>query len=296
MKIAIFHNFLDNISGGKRDKMKFISAVWFISMTCNFDCPYCHEAQNQKNGKPSLIGFIDSERWIEAWNRLNPNVLDITGGEPFLQPGFMELLNKLNGNIKIAITTNLSNDLTNFVQKISPKKVFSITCSFHPTSKIINTEMFIGKCLLLKNRGFNISVNFVGYPEQMWLIPKYKKMFNKHNIKFHLNPYIATPYNPYIFSDKEIRFLKKYTKKDRSNFFDIKKYPVLCSAGYNHINVQPNGDVYRCIVEKAKGFKMGNIFDPNFKLEKKWNYCESFYCCSGCDRDKVRIKKYYANK
>ncbi len=267
------------------------SAVWFLTWRCNNKCPYCWEVQRQKRGELIPEDFIDTTKWVNAWNRLCPSILDISGGEPWLQPGFIDMLMGFDDSIKIAITTNATKDLTEFVQKISPDKVVSMTLSYHPSQRM-SYEYFLGKCLLLKNRGFNITVNFVTWPEQMWLIPELKERFEKYGIRFHVDPYAATPYSPYEFTEKEKEFLKNYVGEDRKNFFgEVDKSPVLCSGGYEHLNVLPNGDAYRCINDKIFSKpKIGNILDPDFELNKEWTYCSDYFRCSGCDKDKVRVK------
>ena len=42
---------------------------------------------------------------------------------------------------------------------------------------------------------------------------------------------------------------------------------VLCSGGVDHINVQPDGSAWRCILERQLGINpLGNVFDPGFEL------------------------------
>lgn len=268
------------------------SVIWFLTWKCNFKCPYCWEVQRQRRGEFIPEDFKAWEDWSQAWNRLRPKTLDITGGEPWLQPGFIEMLEAFDPGIQVAITTNASGDLTEFVQKISPQKVFSMTLSFHPTQRM-QPDLFLGKALMLKNRGFNITVNFVTWPEQMWLIPQYKDMFEKYGIRFHVDPYAPTPFYPYEFSEHEKAFLKQYIGEDRSHWFgDVEQYPVLCSGGYDHLNVHPDGDAYRCINDKIfNKNKVGNVLDASFSLNDSWTRCEDYHRCPGCDKDKVKVKR-----
>ena len=156
----------------------------------------------------------------------------------------------------------------------------------------MSPDIFLGKCLFLKNRGFHITANFVTWPEQMWLIPMYKSRFENHGIRFHVDPYAPTPYYPYEYSEKEKEFLKQYIGEDRSHWLGEEgRYPVLCSGGKTHLNVQPNGDAYRCINDKILNKdKVGNILEPDFKLNSSWTYCEDYYRCPGCDKDKIEVK------
>ena len=266
------------------------TVVWFMTWHCNFSCPYCWETQRIKAKEFSPEPFIASEKWIEAWNRLMPNILDITGGEPFMQPGFIELLTGLNDSIKFSLTTNLSHDISSFVQKISPDRFLSITVSYHPTSNL-STDLLAGKIRLLQNRGFkHITVNFVAYPEQMWIIGECKQMIEKLGVRFHVDPYVPTPYNQYDYSPEERNYLSQFVQQDRMYvvFSDNKKL-VACSGGSEHMVVFPSGDVFRCVLDMTdKNAPLGNIFDDGFTLNKKWTFCSKSHNCLGCDRDKVR--------
>ena len=64
------------------------SAIWWTTMACNFKCKYCWEVQAQERGEFKSVPFRPAQDWLEVWNRLRPQLLDITGGEPFSDAGF----------------------------------------------------------------------------------------------------------------------------------------------------------------------------------------------------------------
>lgn len=271
------------------------SAIWFLTMKCTNYCPYCWERQRQKRGEFTPGDFKDHTLWVEAWNRLKPSCLDITGGEPFLQPNFVDMVNGFDKDIRFAITTNLKHDITEFVEKVNPSRVISITASYHPSSDL-SKDMFLGKCLLLRNRGIAVTVNFVTYPEQMWLAPLLAQEFRVFGLNFHVDPYADTGAN-FKYTDKEKWYLSQLIGEDRKNFLGEEQRTVACSGGAEHISVQPNGDAYRCINGKIygddeklleKGY-VGNILDKNFKLHSKKYQCTMYHKCAGCDRDKVDV-------
>lgn len=251
---------------------------------CNFDCPYCWQRQGEEEFKP--VPFIHADKWIEALNRLNIETLDISGGEPFMQPGFLRILTETT--CRIGMTSNLSFDLLKFVQTVSPSKVFTITASYHPTQKL-DLQTFTGKIALLMSKGFNVTVNFVGYPEQMYLTPMMKGYFEGLGFKFHVDPYV--PYSkPYEFSNEEKAFLKNFVGEDREHYLkDGEQTMKMCSGGRTHLHIQPNGDAYRCFLDRKDHKPMiGNIFNPDFKLQSD-TPCNVWSKCLGCDRDKVTL-------
>jgi hypothetical protein len=65
---------------------------------------------------------------------------------------------------------------------------------------------------------------------------------------------------------------------------------VLCSGGIDHISVQPNGDAWRCILERQQLIgRLGNVFDPEFQLATESRPCDQSWQCPACDRDKVSL-------
>lgn len=65
--------------------------IWEINKNCNFKCDYCI---NKKDTKPPLK--ISNAEIISAFNITKKNwFINITGGEPFLFPGFIDLVSSL---------------------------------------------------------------------------------------------------------------------------------------------------------------------------------------------------------
>ena len=135
------------------------SAIWWTTMACNFKCKYCWEVQAQERGEFKPVPFRPAQDWLEAWNRLRPQLLDITGGEPFVMSDLIDVLIGLEPAIRVAITSNLSHPLLEFVKHVSPERVINVTASFHPMENgtrthPMNPEIFVGRCLFPHNHCF----------------------------------------------------------------------------------------------------------------------------------------------
>jgi MoaA/NifB/PqqE/SkfB family radical SAM enzyme len=275
---------------------KLRTAVWWTTMACNFKCKYCWEVQAQERGEFKPEPFQPWAKWLEAWNRLKPQYLDITGGEPFLPGiGLLEVLQGLDLDILVSITSNLSHPILEFVQKVTPKQVHSITASFHPSENgtkafPMNPEIFIGRVKLLQEFGFQVTTNIVAWPEQIWLIPHWVEMFKAQGIRWHVDPYQSIAYYPWKYTEAQQKMLRGYVTKERA--FGVDPQPdgkvVACSGGINHISVQPDGTAWRCILERQQLLNpLGSIFDPEFTLMADPLPCHQAWQCPGCDRDKV---------
>ena len=257
--------------------------VWQERYSCNFKCPYCGIWPLKSRGDIKASW----QDWVAAFNRLKPGVIDITGGEPFLNKNLIDIVNGLETTV--AITTNLSQPLLAFAQNVSPRKVISMTLSYHP-SMTMTQEAFIGKAILLANRGFHVTVNFVAYPEQMYLIPALKGLFETIGIPFHVDPYAEDNQLRYAYTEKENKFLSQFVNQDRAfRVKDVEKH-VTCSGGRDYIQVDPDGFAYRCMtMNLRKEPPIGNILDKTFRLNDKNETCGIGDLCGGCDRDKCTI-------
>jgi MoaA/NifB/PqqE/SkfB family radical SAM enzyme len=272
------------------------SAVWWTTWKCNYKCEYCWQVQGQQQGH-YLPGKLEDEhlRWLAAWKRLHPDVLDITGGEPFLVPGLVDCLAGLHHTIKLAITTNLSHDVGELIEKVPPDHFLQVTCSLHPSQPRFNEVLFYGRALQLQKRGYPVMLNFVGWPEQLWIAELYQRISLERGLRFHFDPY-APSYNPAPkWSERELAEITRLRGPDRTPHpwtaeFG-QQYTVNCSGGMDHLSVHPDGTAYRCILDQQLGLPaVGNVFDEAFTWGTAKTPCHEHWRCPGCDRDKVTVE------
>ena len=274
------------------------TALWWTTMACNFKCAYCWQEQHQRHGELLPVKFIDHDKWVNAWKRLSPNVLDITGGEPFLLPNFVQIVSSIASHSKIAITTNLSHSLDEFINEVDPSRVVVITCSYHPSeyhkSSAITGDSFLGRCLLLKNSGYPVNVNCVAWPDQMYLIPSVIATFKNNGLRIHIDPYSPSTHHRFSYSQKQLEYLRPYVVGNRSKAIAglITDKPVRCSGGIDHITVWQDGTAWRCLRDmESKINPLGNIFDESFALLDSPLACFVRNKCAGCDMDKVTVEE-----
>lgn len=260
--------------------------LWQERFSCNLKCPYCtiHTMKAKGDCKASW------QEWVAAFNKIKPSVIDITGGEPFLNKNIIEIINGLESGVLVGLTTNLTFSIERFATDVSPKKAFSITASYHPSTTLIDKQTFIDRALTLKNNGFHVTVNFVAYPDQMLIIPELKKEIEGNGIRFHVDPYGVGNIGHYEYTKEQRDFLNPYVGADRVFRMNKDNSEVRCSGGRDYMMVDPDGYAYRCWAKHiAKSHPIGNIFDVSFKALDADENCSMSSLCGGCDRDKVTI-------
>jgi len=139
--------------------------TWNMAYDCNYRCSYCFfEGKWEEYRKRNV--YLSPEEWFQYWKKISdrygPPYIIITGGEPFIYPGLIELVKKLSAvSYHINISSNSSGDMKSFVEKIDPEKV-SLSLSFQPEFDRI--EDFKEKAVFIRRHGFDGCVNFVAYP------------------------------------------------------------------------------------------------------------------------------------
>jgi len=168
-----------------------VHIVWMPTLKCNYTCHYCgnaagrHKIHDIRSAYPEL----SVEEWFDAWRQIHAMYefmgVSISGGEPLLSEATLPIIELLGDNCDVDITTNLSVNVMSLVRSLSKRCL--ITASLHPTSKSFNKELVFGSLLYLKNNGHNVSVNFVGYPLQLFLAEEYKKWCDVYGIAFNVD-------------------------------------------------------------------------------------------------------------
>ena len=87
-----------------------ISVVWEITNNCNFLCPHCRAYQKYEKEDEEL-----ENRIIEELIKSEVLLVNISGGEPLLNPRIFKIVKKLSdNNIHVGISTNVSSMINSF--------------------------------------------------------------------------------------------------------------------------------------------------------------------------------------
>jgi hypothetical protein len=182
--------------------------IWSPTLACNYTCAYCGCAAGEKqirNDFPSSHPELTVDEWTDVWSdildRFEYGILSITGGEPLLSEATIPVLSLMTQKFACYITSNISRNVMEFtrggIRPGEPGEVggfgrvpvglSGINCSLHPTSKGFSWELFKGSILFLRNAGFHVSVNYVGYPLQLYLAPEYQAWCEQNGVEFTLS-------------------------------------------------------------------------------------------------------------
>lgn len=275
---------------------------WGITSACNFSCEYCVSKNKVSTRKILDVKKIPAVKkcWMLKTVKIlksleNEWTIIITGGEPFLYPGFTELCREVTKDFKISVNTNLSIncEIQKWVEHIAPDKVKQINASLHieESEKHNAVEDFIQNTLLFKKKGFHIFHNYVLVPS---LIKRFKKdyeYFKSREIELWPIPFRGCYEDrryPDAYSDEAKELIQRYNPYPLWYPFNFKG--IKCNAGKTFIRIEENGTVVRCCQDNKV---LGDIFN-GIILNKKAEPCRAYEC--PCYGEKLVKKNPYMGK
>lgn len=272
-----------------------VKIFWAPTMLCNYSCEYCRCLSSREKTEArfrSSSEVITIKEWVRGFEAIKDSyeggVITTNGGEPLLNlPCLTRVVKLTQDKFKFAVTTNLSFPMIDFVRNISPKNV-EFNLSLHPLDRKFNFDAFLNRALFLMKSGFNIKVNYVGYPEQLYSYDFYEKLFSDFGICIELIPWVNCNRIETVFdySDEEANYLNERAKFEarktedsviennlgitQKNFFNI-PFPLkinrleLKFGNYRHGEVGP-------IL-----YFMNKTNDPIFQIIMKRNVFMSYH-------------------
>ena len=279
---------------------------YMLTFRCNYDCSYCisHDI-NHPLHKHSAKTISNSLNYLHNLYDNKKTRLMFLGGEPFLYKNLLKVVDLLNNNITVEVTTNLSISLKYIKEHFSgySDKII-INASYH--SEFADPDSFIEKLLYLKKLKFDITAGTAMHPD--------KTLFNKSIYVLDRLPNISKPQllskmgennqifgKKYYYTPQQLEILKKFSKKfskettkkfkatydDKikySSFFDIVSQNLdnfkgmSCYAGHQKVHIKENGNVYPSACFLNTGVKLGNMFKRTVKIPNSVVTCPFTFC------------------
>lgn len=238
-----------------------------ITNCCNLECIHC--CADAKKSKKEYILKEEFYRLIDAISRLHVSQITITGGEPMVCPGFLEMTEFLKNNfhgIRLLMTN---------ATLITPKNVgilvkcydqFNISLDGYDEescSKIRGDGVFnqvISNIKLLIKNGVSpdrISLSMVETKMNFGEIEKFITL----NQQLGTNPMIRE-FEAIGRGEKNAKLLRPDAEKD-IGYIDLSR-PLMvrtCAAGERRFAINSFGDIIPCMLLDMSRFKMGNIYE-----------------------------------
>ena len=176
---------------------------WLLGRFCNYHCSYCweHGRSDDKDHRPTelCLKIIDKIKEQARERGFNSFHFSLSGGEPTLHPGYLEILKYLGDDVdntnysSIHMTSNCSPGIRwfkKYVKAAAPFHRASITCSYHReyNSEIKRRKILADKLELCQEHDVQITINCVMVPEWFWEIMDEVMYFHERGINVTLKP------------------------------------------------------------------------------------------------------------
>ena len=283
-----------------------IEADWNLLTTCNYRCSYC--LATDLGAKIRVFGT--PEQWVDGFNHTGKVwLLHITGGEPSVYPGFVELCEQLAQHHYLSINSNLSHrSVDDFATRIDPGRVHYINAAVHPDERGNGKELdvFIRRVHELQRQGFHVLVSIVMTPTIIRSFAETEKYFESEGVflvpKVMRGHYQGKRY-PDAYSEEDKATLVEYLAAARLKYSPVidsmgepptidmfsdarllkngtPYWGRLCGSGHNFVRIEPDGTIVRC----GSGQRLGNILSKELKLLSAPVPCDAGYCPYFCEK------------
>jgi MoaA/NifB/PqqE/SkfB family radical SAM enzyme len=269
---------------------------WQINLFCNFRCVYCFFPVPKRRNR-QFVGH-HPDQIVKGFNKSGLVwLIHMSGGEPFLQPDFVQLCRRLTENHYISINTNLSTrTVHDFAEQVDPSRVAFVHCSLHidERERLGLTKDFIDKYRFLRERGFTAYVSQVMYPP---LLGEFVNVYGAlKQSRVAVNPksfrgYYRGRLYPAGYSDEDRRRILNFELAEKPEKWssvhldpnmdrymlwgDLSFKGLLCAAGKDFVAIEYDGSVMRCHGQRTK---IGNIFEGRVSLLNDMAVCMAEIC------------------
>lgn len=192
--------------------------TWGMHYNCNYNCAYCYAPKPQdvtfENNPNNVTRYERLENIIDSWkyvyDKYGSSRIRLDGGEPSIYPDFFEIIKELSKIHRLQMNTNLSFDVNKFCDVANPETI-RIDASLH--CEYTKLETFVDKLKFLKQKGYKLTVSYVGYPDFLENIPLAKKEIESMDISFFVHPYSG------FYEQRQ--YPQSYTEQDKKFIYDI---------------------------------------------------------------------------
>ncbi len=268
-----------------------ISVVWEITNNCNYKCPHCRAFQ-----KYEKENIENENKIIEELIKSRVFVVNISGGEPLLNPRVFEIARKLtDNNIYVIISTN-GYFYKKYRKQILKSGIKMVQVSLDGPKELHEKfrgvensyEKALEALIIAKEDGLRTQMNVTITQENLntleWNYEKAKEIGVNKVFYRRVVPYGKAKINSYVLPDKKIYYekIKKLAALNSKDLQVLIDDPILnvllnhnnqnylaCSAGINNLGISSNGDVFPCIFLREK---VGNLMEES--LKNIWNHSE----------------------
>ncbi|MBF0274858.1 MAG: arsenosugar biosynthesis radical SAM protein ArsS [Nitrospinae bacterium] len=251
-----------------------------VGLECNQKCSHCHVSASPD--RKEQMSWETMENIILIAEKIQPDYIDITGGEPEIHPYLQDFIQKAKEKkFALQLRSNLSlltSEIIHFLKSNEVKIIASMPCYLKENVDKQRGEGTYEKSIKalqqLNSNGYGVNSNLEldlvynpgGYvlpPNQNELQKSYKKELGKHGILF--NKLIAItniPLGRFLGELKKDQKVEEYNNLLISSFNPETLTGLMCR---HQVNIGWNGKIYDCDFNMAIGLDIDKGLPQDIK-------------------------------
>lgn len=249
-----------------KNEITYPYQIVYLSLTnrCNLRCKHCVASACIEE-----VDHMNTEDWKKVIDQvvvLNPEQINLTGGEPLIRPDFCEILEYLRANYKGAITLSTNALLLNErLMEIIKKNVDGVSVSLdgfdsYSCTKVRGEGIYdrvIAGIKKLKEAGMEkVSVSMLETKYTYGHDQDFYKLCEELDVKPLIRRF--APSGRGEENQRELLPPMEYIEKLEKQHLRC----ALCQPGKKELNISENGDVYPCApLSNLENLFMGNLLE-----------------------------------
>ena len=266
-----------------RERGNLYCATLEVTYSCNEKCVHCYATYPDNFQNYRTVEYEDWKRVIDELYEMKCFRISFTGGDPFMLPHFIELMEYAHkkGFILDVFTNGVMlaehREYIERVQAVQPRafyiSVYGSNAATHDSiTQVKGThEKTLSAIKSLRDRGIPVVINIMllksNAHEAASIVDLAKKLGAEYRIGLsiiHKNNGDTSPLS-YFINDADIienilRMEEKIFNIDMP-LMKKDKYGLICGAGTATLSISPYGNVYPCL--SLNGKSMGSIFEKS---------------------------------
>lgn len=267
-----------------------VTITWEVTLGCNLHCDHCLSGSGPGHQKPNELTTGEAKAFVAELDEMNVFQVNIGGGEPFIRPDMVELLDELTDrNVSTCVSTNgtqLNERTLDRIEAMDPLFLQVSMDGLRTENDAIRGDgvydQVVDALSRLEDRDIGTTVNTVVTRQNVADLPDIYDLAESHGAGLRLNRFRPSgrgedTWDEFRLREDQIRFLHCWLEdnpdvRTGDSFFYLNALGEVrnntlkqCGAGSMTCLVDPVGDVFPCAFTQWDHLAAGNVTEDGFQ-------------------------------
>jgi len=256
-----------------------VTITWEVTLGCNLHCDHCLSGSGPGHQMPGELSTEEAKSFIDELDEMDVFQVNIGGGEPFVRPDMLELLEELTSrDISTCVSTNgtqLDEETLDRVEAMDPLFLQVSMDGLQADNDAIRGEgvydQVVDSLERLEDRDIGTTVNTVVTRQNVADLPDIYDLAEAHGAGLRLNRFRPSGRGEDTWD--EFRLTEDHPDvRTGDSFFYLNALGEVrndtlkqCGAGSLTCLVDPVGDVFPCAFTQWDHLASGNVVEDGFQ-------------------------------